>query len=221
MNVAEAILSRTSIRGFKPEPVSADILQHIFETARWSASNCNIQSWRVNVVSGELKQRLSESMLAEITSGKPEYPDFHRGNAGLCGVHRERQFDCAARYYSAMDIERTDREARQALMLKNWEFFGAPHVAFVSMPKYMKDGNMLDIGIYLQSLMLLMVENGLGSVAQGALSMYPGPAKTMLNIPEDFGVVVGLSFGYPDPDAQINRAKMDRDAMENHVFFNQ
>jgi len=219
MTVADAIKNRSSIRGFKPEAVDQQLLNNIFDTARWSASNCNIQSWLVNVVSGDTKDELSRRMIAEIAAGKEFYPDFHPGNEGLHGVHRDRQFECAARYYSTMGIERSDRDARNALMLKNWSFFGAPHAAFISVPKYMKDGNMVDVGVYLQSLMLLMHEQGIGSVAQGALSFYPGAPKEMLNIPEDYGIVVGLSFGYPDEDAQINNAKMDRDSMENHVFF--
>ncbi|HSG60549.1 MAG TPA: nitroreductase [Pseudomonadales bacterium] len=219
MNVAEAITRRMSIRGFKPDPVDQSLLNHIFETARWSASNCNIQSWLVNVVSGETKNRLAQALVAEVASGKEGYPDFHAGNLGLVGVHRDRQFECAARLYDTLGIERSDRQARNAQMLKNWQFFGAPHAAFISIPKYMKDGNMLDVGVYLQSLMLLMVENGLGSVAQGALSLYPGPAKEMLNIPEDYGIVVGLSFGYPDETAQVNKATMDRVPLESQVFF--
>ncbi len=219
MNVADAITQRMSIRGFKPEPVDQALLEKIFDTARWSASNCNIQSWHVNVVSGELKDRLSRAMVAEVASGKEIYPDFHPGNTGLQGLHKDRQWECAARLYSTLGIERGDRRARNQQMLKNWEFFGAPHAAFISMPKYMKDGNMMDVGVYLQSLMLLMVENGLGSVAQGALSLYPGPAKEMLNIPEDYGIIVGLSFGYPDEGALINEATMDRVPLDSHVFF--
>lgn len=219
MNVAETIKARHSIRGFKPDRVDPKILHHIFDTARWSASNCNIQSWRVDIVSGQAKDTLSKQMLGEIMAGKEVYPDFEAGNANLYGVYRDRQYACAMGYYSTMGIERSDKKGRNELMLKNWQFFDAPHVAFISMPKVMNQVNAVDIGIYLQNVMLLMVENGLGSCAQGALAFYPGPAKAMLNIPEDHGILVGLSFGYPDEDAQINRVRMDREPVENHVFF--
>jgi len=219
MDVASAILNRFSVRGFKPERVDQELLNHIFETARWAPSNCNIQSWHVNVVSGALKDKLSKLLVAEVMSGKKEYPDFIPGNSLLTNEHQARQFECAAKYYATMGIERSDRQARMALMLKNWTFFDAPHVAFISVPKYMRDGHFMDVGIYLQTLMLLMVENGLGSVAQGAMSLFPGPALELLNIPEDHGIIVGLSFGYPDENAQINNARMDRDPMEKHVFF--
>jgi nitroreductase len=219
MTVAEAITGRMSIRGFKTDLVDAELLRQIFDSARWSASNCNIQSWHVNVVSGDTKDKLAQALVAEVVSGKEIYPDFHAGNNGLVGVHRDRQFECAARLYDTLGIERSDRQARNAQMLKNWQFFGAPHAAFISIPKYMRDGNMLDVGVYLQSLMLLMCENGIGSVAQGALSLYPGPVKEMLNIPEDYGIVVGLSFGYPDVTAQVNKATMDRVPLERQVFF--
>jgi len=45
------------------------------------------------------------------------------------GVYKDRQYACSADYYGTMGIERSDKAARQELMLKNWQFFGAPHVA--------------------------------------------------------------------------------------------
>ncbi len=221
MDVSTAILNRYSVRGFKPDRVDQTIINKIFETARWAPSNCNIQSWHVNVVSGEAKDKLAEALIADVMSGKKEYPDFVPGNSLLTGAHKERQYECAARYYATMGIERSDKRARMELSLKNWAFFDAPHVAFISVPKYMRDGHFMDVGIYLQTLMLLMVEHGLGSVAQGALSLFPDPAKMHLDIPEDHGIIVGLSFGYPEEGAQINKARMDRDPMESHVFFSE
>jgi len=219
MNVAQTIAERRSIRGFKPDPVPQELLMSILESARHSASNCNTQPWHLSIVSGDAKDRLAESLVAEVSKGNPDNGAFVNGMRGLTGTYKERQYECAACLYGTMDIERGDKEKRNALMLKNWEFFGAPHVGFISMPLTMGPTNAIDIGIYLQSLMLLFTENGLASCPQGALAMYPDPINEVAQIPEGNGVICGISFGYADETAQINQTKTPRDTIENTVTF--
>ena len=108
-----------------------------------------------------------------------------------------------------------------SLSMKNYEFFGAPHAAFISYPQSMHRANALDIGIFMQTIMLLFVERGIASCPQGALATYPGPVKAMLPIPEENAILCGLSFGYPDMDAQINApaAKMSRESVDVFASF--
>lgn len=219
MNVSEAIKQRRTIRGFKKDPVPDELIKEIFSLAQHSASNCNTQPWHVAVVSGEKRYQLEKKLIAEIMSGKSVAPVFPPGDGNLSGVYKERQYACAADYYSTMGIAREDKEARQMLMLKNWEFFGAPHVALLSMPKSMGAVNAIDIGIYLQSLMLLFVENGLASCPQGALAFYPDPILEMCDIPEENGLLCGISFGYADDAAKINEVKMPRAALGASATF--
>ena len=219
MTVAQALAERRSIRGFKSDPVPQDLLMSILESARNAASNCNTQPWHLSIVSGDAKDRLAASLVAEVAKGNPSNGAFVNGMTGLTGTYKERQYECAACLYGTMDIGRGDKEKRNALMLKNWEFFGAPHVGFISMPLSMGPTNAIDIGIYLQSLMLLMTENGLASCPQGALAMYPDPINEVAQIPEGNGVICGISFGYADETAQINNTKTPRDTIENTVTF--
>lgn len=219
MNVTEAISARRTIRGFKPDPVPDDILRKILETARFAPSNCNTQPWFLTLVFGDARDRLEKALLAEITAGKPPSPVFTPGDSGLEGAYRDRQVACAVSYYGTMGIERNDKQERNALMLKNWSFFGAPHVGFLSMPKTMREVNAVDVGIYLQTLMLLFVEHGLASCPQGALAFYPDPVFEIAGVPEDHGILCGISFGYADEEAHINTVKMDREPLESMVRF--
>lgn len=219
MQVTEAIQGRRTIRGFKPTPVPDELTREVFTAAQQAPSNCNTQPWDVFVVSGEARDKLEKALVAEILGGKQPSPAFPPGDADLTGVYRDRQYECAARYYSTMGIAREDREARNELMLRNWQFFGAPHVAFVCMPVAMGPVNAIDIGIYLQTLMLLMVEHGLGSCPQGALAFFPDPVREIAGIPEDLGIICGLSFGYADDDALINTARMTRVPLDDCVTF--
>jgi len=217
MKVAEAIAERRSIRAFKNDPVSKDLLMSILESARNSASNCNTQPWHLSIVSGDARDKLAKALVAEVSKGNPANGSFVSGMTGLKGTYKERQYECAACLYGTMGIGREDKAERNELMLKNWEFFGAPHVGFISMPLTMGPTNAIDIGIYLQSLMLLLTENGLASCPQGALAMYPDPIHEIAQIPESNGVICGISFGYADESAQINKTKTPRDTIENTV----
>ena len=87
------------------------------------------------------------------------------------------------------------------------------------MPKSMGPVNAIDVGIYLQSLMLLMAEHGLGSCPQGALAYFPDPVREIAGLPEDMGILCGLSFGYPDDDALINTVRMERAPLDQSVTF--
>ena len=219
MNVSEAITTRRSIRGFTDKAVPEDVLRKILETASAAPSNCNTQPWHMAIVSGDARNRLEKAILAEIQSGKTPTPAFNSGDRGLEGVYKQRQFTCAMNYYGTMDIKREDKEARNALMLKNWQFFGAPHVGFISMPKNMEMGNAIDVGIYLQTLMLLFVEHGLVSCPQAALSFYPDKVFEIADIPEGNGILCGIAFGYEDKEAQINKVPFERAPLDSMVSF--
>ena len=217
MTVTEAVQKRRSIRGFKPDPIPEALLQEIVELACLAPSNCNTQPWHLTVVSGAMRDRLEQEFMHALETGVTPTPAFKPGDMNLEGVYRERQIDCAVRYYNTMGIERQDREKRLWLAQKNWQFFGAPHVAFLSMPTSMGEVNAIDVGIYLQTFMLLLVERGLASIPQGALAHYPEPVERLIGLPEGHGILCGISFGYEDPSARINEVKTDRAPVSNTV----
>ncbi len=219
MNVSDAIAARRSIRGFKPDPVAPELLEKIFATASLAPSNCNTQPWHTVVVSGQARKDLQAAIFVEIGAGKTPSPTFIPGDQNLAGVYKERQYECAFGYYGTMGIERHEKDKRFALMMKNWEFFDAPHAAFISMPSTMGPVNAVDIGIYLQTLMLVLVEHGLASCPQGALALYPDEVHKIANIPEGNAIICGLSFGYEDVGARINDVIMDRAPLAETVEF--
>jgi nitroreductase len=219
MNVSDALKARRSIRGFKPDPVAPELLEKIFATATLAPSNCNTQPCHTVVVSGQARKELQAAIFAEMSEGKPPSPAFPPGDQNLSGVYKDRQYQCAMSYYGTMGIERHEKDKRFALMMKNWEFFDAPHVAFISMPTSMGPVNAVDAGIYLQTLMLVLVEHGLASCPQGALAFYPDEVSKIANIPEGNGIICGLSFGYEDVGTQINKVIMDRAPLADTVQF--
>lgn len=214
MNVSDAVSSRYSVRGYKPEPLPDELIAEIFDIARLAPSNTNCQPWHVAVVSGEPRERLEAAICALADEGVPPNREFPAAKDALTGVYLERRRACGWGYYGTMGVTREDREGRAALARKNFEFFGAPHVAFFSMPLSMDRSNAVDMGIFLQTVMLVMQEKGVGCIAQGALASYPDPVREIAEIPEENGILFGLSFGWEDTDAHINTVRMPREPLE-------
>lgn len=218
MSLTDLLKKRVSIRAFLDKPVPEEILKKIFTDAQLSPSNCNVQPWQIYVVSGEKKEALKERLLQTVMSGKTPNPDFD-WKVKYEGVHRDRQFGSANALYSTMGIERTDKRARAAAMVRNWTFFDAPHALFFTMERYLNIMGAVDMGIYAQTLTLLMTEHGISSCMQGALGQFPDPVRELLGIPDNLGILFGMSFGYADESAAVNKTKTDREPLENSVVF--
>jgi nitroreductase len=218
MTVSDALKKRVSIRAFLDKPVPDDVLRTIFTDAQHSPSNCNVQPWQVYVVSQAKKDALKDALVAAVMTGKEPNPDFD-WKVRYEGIHRDRQFDSANALYSSMGIERHDKESRMMAMLRNWTFFDAPHAAFFTMEKYLNIMGAVDIGIYAQTLALLMTEKGISCCIQGALGQFPDPVREMLNIPPERGILFGMSFGYADGTAPVTTTRTDREPLDESVKF--
>lgn len=221
MNVTEAVKARRTIRGFLPDPVPQATIRDVLEIARHAPSNSNTQPWHISVVAGKARDALIASVFDAAKSGTAPNPQWPPGGVGLEGLHKERQYDCARRYYKTMGITRDDTAARAKLVQKNWQFYGAPHAMFLSMPKTMHRANALDIGIMLQTIMLLLTERGIGSIAQGALAAFPDLVRAQVPVPDGNAILCGISFGFVDEDAKINTVKMPRAPLESIASFAQ
>ncbi|NQY37237.1 MAG: nitroreductase family protein [Alteromonadaceae bacterium] len=220
MTIIKLLEQRTSTRAFLDKPVSESLIKSIFTMAQQSPSNCNVQPWQACVVSGKKKDELKDSLMTAVMSGTPPNPDFN-WTAKYEGIHRERQFGSANALYSSIGVTREDKQGRQLAMVRNWSFFDAPHAVFFTMDKYLDIMGAVDLGIYAQSIALLFTEHGISSCMQGALGQFPDPVKNALNLPEQRGILFGMSFGYADNNAVVNKTRTERESIENAVtFFN-
>ena len=218
MTVAQALENRTSIRAFADHPVPEDTLKSIFSRAQTAPSNCNVQPWQTYVVSGAAKDELKDLLTQEVITKMTPNPDFD-WKVKYQGIHKDRQYASAFALYDALGIAREDKDARAMAMLRNWSFFDAPHAAFFVMEKYLGLMGAVDLGIYAQSLVLLMAEEGISSCLQGALGQFPDPVRKFFNYPDSQGVLFGMSFGYADKNADVNTTRTDRVALDQAVQF--
>ncbi len=218
MSIESILKHRYSVRAFKNTEVKPQLLQKIFSNAQLSPSNCNVQPWQVLVVSGAAKQQLKQSLVSLLMQGASPEPEFD-WIPKYQNEHRDRQFGSANALYSSVNIQREDKQARQLSMLRNWQFFDAPHVAFFTMEKYLGIMGAVDMGIYAQTLNLLLAEAGISSCMQGALGQFPQPIKQQLGISEDVGILFGMSFGYEDSTAEVNNTRTERVGLDDSVQF--
>jgi nitroreductase len=218
MSVSDVLKQRYSVRAFRSTPVPQPVLEEIFSLVRQVPSNCNVQPCRAYVVSGAKKDQLKHELASAVMSGRPANPDFE-WDPRFQGEHRERQFGSANALYGAMDIDRADKQRRQIAMLRNWAFFDAPHAAFFTMAKYLNLIGAVDLGIYAQALAMLLAERGIACCMQGALGMFPDAARRMFELPDDTGILFGMSFGYADDAASANKARTDRVTLDAAVRF--
>jgi len=218
MSLSEILNSRYSVRAFKKDPVEQSILEEVFTAAQRAPSNCNVQPWQTYVVSGAKKDQLKNLLIGTVMKQQQPEPDFN-WKVAYEGIHRERQFGSANALYSSMGIAREDKMKRNMAMLRNWAFFDAPHVAFFTMDTYLDIMGAVDVGIYAQTLTLLLKERGIDSCMQGALGQFPQPVREFLELPEGRGVLFGMSFGYADENADANKTRTDRAALQDAVTF--
>jgi len=218
MTVNTLLENRYSVRGFKADPVDETLMKEIFAKAQQAPSNCNVQPWQTYVVSGEARDTLSKALMETVMSGNPPNPKFDWVTR-YEGKHRERQFGSANALYSALGIDRKDKMARNIAMVRNWQFFDAPHAAFFTMGTDMGVMGAVDVGIYAQTLALLLEENGIQCCMQGALGQFPDPVEKQLGLPEGQGILFGMSFGYAKEDHPANKARTDRAELSDAVQF--
>ncbi|WP_427968808.1 nitroreductase [Altererythrobacter sp.] len=221
MNVTEAVLSRRSIRAFLDQPVERETLIRVLEKAQRAPSGGNVQPWNAEMLTGDPLARLFEEVGKEVPKWRegmtPEYEIYPQG---LDGAYEERRVAVGEAMYTAMGIERSDRAKRLAWFANNYRAFGAPVLMLVHTPRYMGPPQWSDVGMWLQTVMLLLREEGLDSCAQEAWSAFGEPVRRVANIPEDHIFFCGLAIGYRDPDAPVNCFEVNRAGIDEAITWN-
>lgn len=218
MNLDEAMRDRRSVRGFLPKPVPQEILHEVFELAQHAPSNCNVQPWRVFVASGAVRDELSSRLV------KATHEAIAKGGAGLRVFrfeddYRRLQIECAVELYEQMGVARDDQEGRVRGIVRNYELFDAPHVAIICMEKVFDISVALDVGMYMQNLLLALWSRGIAACPQAALTAHEEISRELLGIPDNLQLLCGISFGYEDKDVPANRARQKREPVERNVSF--
>lgn len=216
MNVAEAVATRRSVRDFLDRPVPYETIRRVLDNARMAPSGCNFQPWEAVVLSGDALRDLQSKLMASQPDNPPEY-DFSA--PGAVEKYQARLQAVGAAMYTAMNIARDDVAKRGEFMVQNLLSFGAPVVLFCHFPKLMKEAQWSDVGMWLQTIMLLLRDEGLDSCPQEALGLYGRTIKAHLGLPEDHMLFCGLAIGYRNDSNPVNGFERERVPLDEQVRF--
>ncbi|EGG30824.1 Nitroreductase [Aequoribacter fuscus] len=208
MEFTDVVANRRSTRAFETQPVAAEIIERVFSLGLKAPSNCNTQPWYVHIASGA-KIELLRSMLPEKFMAGQLHLDYPYDGV-YEGEFKVRQYAAAQALYDSLNIAREDKVKRHEAFMRNFTFFDAPHVAFFYLPAEFGLREACDLGMFAQTVMLGLVNEGLGSCPQTALGFHAGTIKETLGIPDDRKLMFGLSFGYPKQEEPVNQCVTDR-----------
>lgn len=220
MELLQGIETRRSIRGFKSTPVPEETLRKVLQAASHSPSYTNTQPWEVAVVTGAKRDALSKVLYDLANSGAPSKSEVPAPNQWPTEL-ASRASEHNARRFRVLEVERDDANARNELRLMNYQFFGAPCVLFLFMDNTLSAWSTFDLGLFAQTLALAAHDLGLGTCLQASLTHYPDAVRNLLGLPQSQKLMLGISLGYPDPNAKLNRYHSSRKSMDDFVKWYQ
>ncbi|MGN8084626.1 nitroreductase [Ralstonia sp. 22086] len=220
--VDQAITSRRSVRAFLPTPVAREDIEAILDVARRAPSGSNTQPWKVYVLTGETKARLSESVLAAYdhpevdTLHREEYPYYPRT---WIDPYQGRRRKVGWDLYGLLGIERADKKRMHAQHARNFRFFDAPVGIIFTIDRVMEQGSWLDYGMFLEAVMVAARARGIDTCPQAAFTQFHRIIAEHLALTEDEMVVCGMSMGYANLAAIENTLITERAPVSDFTRF--
>ena len=211
MNVSEAVETRRSVRQFTDQPVDRTVLERVLARAQRAPSGGNTQPWNAVVLTGEPMQKLFAKVAEQFPKGREAHkPEYHIYPPELDGAYEDRRFGVGEALYAALEIPREDKAKRLMWFAENFRAFGAPVLMLIHTPKYMGPPQWSDIGMWLQTIGLLLREEGLDTCFQEAWAVYSPQIREVVDIPDDHIFFCGVAIGYRAPDAPVNSFHVPR-----------
>jgi nitroreductase len=220
LSTTDAVRTRYSCRAFQDRPVDRAIVAGILDLARRSPSGGNLQPWHVDVLTGpplaELKARVGATLTEHPRGEGTEFPIYP---PNLGEPWRSRRFVVGEQLYAAIGIPREDRPARLRQFARNYDLFGAPVGLFFSIERGFGPPQWAHLGMFIQTVMLLAVERGLGACAQEAWAAVHRTVGAFLGLPEHRMLYCGMALGWPDEAAPINGWRSEREPLDVFASF--
>lgn len=220
MHVDEAIQSRRSVRRFLSTPVAQKVIRHILQVASRAPSGNNIQPWRVHAVCGEPLQALCRDVLQAASEAAEQHrPEYEYYPSQWVEPYLERRRQNGFALYEVLGIDRRDLQRREQQMLRNYSFFDAPVGLLVTLDRRLNTGSYMDLGMFIQNILVAARGQGLHSCAQAAFAPFHAVVRRHLPLREDDLLVCGIALGYEDTQAPENRLLTERQPVEEFASF--
>lgn len=212
MELKEAIMTRKSIRGFKEEPVSKEVLRDVLTLACRAVSALNSQPWNFAVITGDIKEKIGEENVACYIKGAAEDVE----DPVLDGKYKTRRVAIAKQLFKEMDIARENVEKREWWTRRGFKFFDAPAAILIYMDEELDiEHNIFNIGCVVQNICLAAMEYGLGTCVELQAVNYLEGVRKYLDIPKEKNFVIGIAIGYPDDEFPANKVITEREDIDD------
>ncbi|MBF0551587.1 MAG: nitroreductase [Deltaproteobacteria bacterium] len=216
MDVFDAVGTRKSTRGFKPDQIPESVLKDILETALWTPSWGNTQPWEIYVAGGKTADQIRAGLAAKLLGDEPKRPDLKMPETWP-EEHTRRYMDVAKDLFGIMGVSRDDADKRQAHYVNMFQGFGAPVFVYVGIQQDLGHYSVMDCGAVLQTICLLAQSRGVSSCILAALCRYPEVVRAFLPIPEDHRIVMAVALGYEAAEAPANRFRSSREPADKVI----
>lgn len=219
-DVDEAIVTRHSIRAFLPDPVPLELVRHILEVAQRAPSGTNTQPWRVHVLASAEKEALCAEILAAHNAHEPESaPEYTYYPPQIPEPYLGRRRTVGWGLYGLLGIAKGEREKTHRQHGRNYLFFDAPVGMIFVLENIMQAGAFIDIGMYMQNIMIAARGHGLDTCPQAAFTNYNAIIHRHLGIPDSDMIICGMALGKRDPAAVENRLIAERVPLDDVATF--
>jgi len=215
MDVSAAVAQRKSIRAFLDTPVSDDLIRELLDKAARAPSGGNVQPWRIYVI-GQDTMADFKAFLGERQIEAPAYDIYP---PKLWDPYRTNRFALGEQMYEKLGIARDDKGGRLARMAENYNFFDAPAAIFCFIDERMGPPQWSDLGMFLQTFMLLVEEAGLNTCPQEAWAMWGNAVAEYVKAPEEETIFCAVALGEADPNAAVNEMESPRMPLDDWASF--
>lgn len=216
MNVSDAVLNRSSVRAFIDHPVSNELIKKLLDQSARSPSGGNLQPWKIFVINNDAMKNF---LTFQQNWTEPEVPGYEIYPPNLKEPYRTSRFELGEQMYDILGIGREDKDARIAQVMNNFRFFGAPCAFFCFVDRQMGPPQWSDLGMFLQTFMLLAKEAGLDTCAQEAWSIKHESVSRFVQADDTDVLFCGMSIGYKDNQAPVNSLRSDRRPIKEWAKF--
>jgi nitroreductase len=218
MNINEAILTRRSIRSYRPDPVPRGIIEKLLDTSRWSPSGSNTQPWEFAVLGGKVLEEVNTRLIKNMQAGNA-HPDIPYPPMPEPYVSRQKTLIKLMDAYQFTEGTKDVKEKRASNRISSIRFFDAPSAIIIYTDKEICPRAFLGLGMVAQTICLAALEYGLGTCIMSVATFWPEIYHELLGIPESKLIAFGIALGYPDVNARINTFERTREPLDSSTHW--
>ncbi|KQZ52355.1 nitroreductase [Massilia sp. Root1485] len=220
--VDAAITSRRSIRAYLETPVAREDIEAILEVAARAPSGTNTQPWKVHVLTGAAKARLSDRILAayaDPAQNREHVEEYAYYPREWVSPFVDRRRKVGWDLYALLGLTRDNKTGMAAQHGRNYRFFDAPVGMIFTIDRIMEQGSWLDYGMFLQNIMVAARGRGLDTCPQAAFTQFHRIISDELGLPENEMIVCGMALGFADLDKVENTLVTEREPVSSFARF--